>query len=394
NFIGAGVTASSAGVGLVDVTIPGGGGSADAVILSVNQTAHGFVVGDWVRVDAANTYTKAQANSSANADVVGVVTTVVGVDDFEITTEGLATGAWVPSYGANMAVHLSTATAGGTQATAPTTVGTIDKPLGIVIADASSMYVHNYRGRQITNATSGAIVTVPQQMFSGFAAGTQQPSGGTKGDTTKMYVVVAQSGNDTIEKLEKDSLTGIYTQPNVSGLSVPFIWTLAFDASNVYVFNNTSPYSVTRYDLDLGSATTMSVVGAPAVGRYIGSFVNGTQIYAAQDTFGGGALGVIDIFDISGTTLTYNSSLTLTGSPVGTSVYSTMNLVNGEIWMQNSSDLGLIKKFNLSTGAFIQEDRYYPNRTIVGFGYLGAAQTFELIVSDAIEQLEVNTYTI
>jgi hypothetical protein len=70
-----------------------GNATANASVLQVAQTAHGFVVGQAVRFDAtANTYVKAQANLPANAYVEGVVSAVSGVNNFSLTLSGYITG--------------------------------------------------------------------------------------------------------------------------------------------------------------------------------------------------------------------------------------------------------------------------------------------------------------
>lgn len=156
NFTGSGATATQTSPGVVQVDIPGGGGgTAEAVVETVTQTGHGLVEGKWVYISATNTYGYGLATSSATADSVGVITNVVDPNTFEVTTEGFASGAWVPAYGAGNAAHLSTTVAGDTQQFAPTTIGQIDKPVGIIVEDGVKMYVHNYRGRQITAAGIG-----------------------------------------------------------------------------------------------------------------------------------------------------------------------------------------------------------------------------------------------
>ncbi len=61
------------------------------VTISVNQTSHGLSVGNVIRVSGANTYTKALADSAADAEAVGIVTTVVDVNNFIYTLYGYAT---------------------------------------------------------------------------------------------------------------------------------------------------------------------------------------------------------------------------------------------------------------------------------------------------------------
>lgn len=94
------------------------------------QTAHGFVVNNVLRYNGTD-YVLAQADSSVNAEnVVGVVTAVVDANTFRIGLPGFPQGS---GYTPGSTYYLSTATAGGTQTTAPTAAGTVNLPLGVGI---------------------------------------------------------------------------------------------------------------------------------------------------------------------------------------------------------------------------------------------------------------------
>lgn len=58
---------------------------------SVNQVAHGLAVGDVIRFDGVD-YIKAQSNNGDNAEVIGVISSVEGVDDFNYTINGYVSG--------------------------------------------------------------------------------------------------------------------------------------------------------------------------------------------------------------------------------------------------------------------------------------------------------------
>ena len=394
NFLGSGVTATTAGAGLVDVTIPGGG-VTDAVVLSVNQVAHGFVEGDWVRVGGAGTYTKAQANSSTNAEVIGVVTNVVGVNEFELTTEGIVTGAWVPSYGFNQSVFLSTSVAGGTQAVSTSTIGSIDKPLGVIIEDAVSMKVSTYRGRQITSATSGAIVTVPQQFYSGkdMSANRTFTAGG-EGDGTQFYSLTDSIGFDavSIERIDKDPQTGLYRKTSFSsGINTTGgedAAAVTIDDNFVYVIvdrDSTPPFAeLRRFDRDLGSETLMTGLVSPDGARnYQGIAMkkDTNQLYILRpDNV------TVDVHDISGTTVNLVSTFTLTGH-TGNAEPKSFRIVNGELWAQRENT-GNIIRWDIS-GNFVQEDLIvdldfgFGNavrsiNSMYGFGYSEGQSVYEI----------------
>lgn len=60
--------------------------TGDADTMSVTQTAHGFVAGNVLKPLAVNTYEKAQSDSLANAQSVGIVSEVYDANNFEMIT--------------------------------------------------------------------------------------------------------------------------------------------------------------------------------------------------------------------------------------------------------------------------------------------------------------------
>lgn len=137
----------------IDAT--GGGGAADAVTSTISQVAHGFSVGQVVRLDGAS-YVLAQASSAANAETVGVVVTVTDVDNFIITTFGKITG--LSGLTAGEVYFLSATVAGDVTLTAPSTVGQVVKP--VLIADTTTTaFVRDFRGNVLANAADGGSVS-------------------------------------------------------------------------------------------------------------------------------------------------------------------------------------------------------------------------------------------
>jgi len=134
-----GTSAISAG------TIAGGAGGA-TLTEDINQATHGFVVGDWVRLNGTS-YTKAQADSIANVESIGVVTAVADADNFTIQFGGKVEG--LSGLTAGQAYFIDPDTAGGITVTEPTTIGDVSKP--VLVADsATTGYLFNYRGAEIT----------------------------------------------------------------------------------------------------------------------------------------------------------------------------------------------------------------------------------------------------
>jgi hypothetical protein len=150
DFVGAGVVATNVG-SAVTVTIGGGGGgSGESMETAVNQTTHGFSVGN-VLYHNGTIYALADASADATAEVIGIVSAVAGVDDFTITTGGRITGLSGLTVGE---AHFLSETAGAITATQPVTSGAISKP--ILVADsATTAYIFNMRGSVIGSGAEG-----------------------------------------------------------------------------------------------------------------------------------------------------------------------------------------------------------------------------------------------
>ncbi len=120
----------------------------------ITQSSHGFSVGQALYLNST-VYTLAQANSTVAAEVVGVVSSVIDVNRFIITTVGRITG--LSGLTAGSVGWLSDATPGLVTETIVTTIGNVTKP--IWIADTTtSAYVYQERGK-----------ILPNPAFSGFA---------------------------------------------------------------------------------------------------------------------------------------------------------------------------------------------------------------------------------
>lgn len=135
--------------------------SATAVTTSITQTAHGFSVGNIIRSSGvAGQYTKSQANSASNAEVLGYVTAVADANNFTYATEGMvSTG--VPTNTAGTVYFLDPSVAGSLTATKPTTAGQVVKPLLTIETSATMAYFHNFLGILLSAAnTTPYAVTV------------------------------------------------------------------------------------------------------------------------------------------------------------------------------------------------------------------------------------------
>jgi hypothetical protein len=126
-------------------------GTGKTLVREIAQTGHGFILGDIVRLDGSD-YVKAQANNSTNAEVVGIVSRYIGVDDFELTEVGYITG--LSGLSANTVYFLSATVEGTFTETDTLVVGEVSKPL-LQAIDATSCYFFNWRG--IENAEEAPL---------------------------------------------------------------------------------------------------------------------------------------------------------------------------------------------------------------------------------------------
>jgi hypothetical protein len=122
----------------------------DATRHAVNQTGHGFVVGNLVRISSFGFYGFASAASAGAAEVAGMVGQVIDANNFVLVTNG-----WVSGLtGLTNGVYFLDATGSGTMShTEPSTVGQVSKP--VFIADSTtSGYFYNFRGQVIAAAAT------------------------------------------------------------------------------------------------------------------------------------------------------------------------------------------------------------------------------------------------
>lgn len=115
--------------------------SSDELIVTVNQTGHGFIVGNWIRVNTDNTtgpvsYTRAFADTLANSQAVGVVIQVVNANQFVLQFAGYNTGAVTiddmsVALISSTTYYLSNSVMGAITSIDPITTGGVSKPLYI-----------------------------------------------------------------------------------------------------------------------------------------------------------------------------------------------------------------------------------------------------------------------
>lgn len=129
-------------------------GYANNTAKQITQTSHGFSVGQPIRY-SGTTYVLSKADTSSDAEVDGMVGTVIDANNFVLVSIGYITG--LTGLTAGTTYFLSAATAGVLTSTAPSTAGQISKP--IFRADSTtSGYFIDYRG--IAIAASANYVNV------------------------------------------------------------------------------------------------------------------------------------------------------------------------------------------------------------------------------------------
>ena len=196
--------------------------------LSVAQGSHGFVLGDVLKnTSTDNVYAKAQADSGANAEVIGIVTQVVDAGNFVITTSGYVdTAGAVPAATAGTVLFLSPTTAGALTATEPTTAGQISKPLAIIQDNDDTMVFFNWRGALISD------VDLPTQTYITVKLGTEADGDDnrtfsltTGSFTAGKYLSVYKNG-----QLQEESATADYV---TSGTTIAYFNAAVLDTDKI-----------------------------------------------------------------------------------------------------------------------------------------------------------------
>ena len=120
--------------------------------ISVTHSSHGLAVGDVIRPSSTNNqYTKSQADTEANAEVIGIVTTVTDTNNYTMTISGeISAAAAVPNSAAGTVLYLSESSAGALTATEPTTAAQVSKPVAIVTEQNAKMIMLPFRGEKIS----------------------------------------------------------------------------------------------------------------------------------------------------------------------------------------------------------------------------------------------------
>jgi hypothetical protein len=240
---------------------------ADAFI-TVHQHGHGLAVGDVIYCSGANAYTKARADAAATADVVGIVSSSSGADDFVFCAAGrMTTG--VPAVAAGSVLFLSDTTAGALTTTEPTAVGHISLPIAIVTENAVSMIVYSWRGAEIATNTDLPL------------AGGTMSGDITLGENTAVALDPAGSAD---EKYSGITVTGTAGANIVVGdlcyLNSSWKWVLA-DADAATTSGSVALGLCLHAAADT-EETTLLLMGTMRSAAFPASITGGVQLYVSQ----------------------------------------------------------------------------------------------------------------
>jgi hypothetical protein len=156
-------------------------GRTPATTMFVRQSAHGFVAKDVLRHNGAS-WVKAQANTSANAVVGGIVLAVLNSSEFVLGTSGYIAG--LSGLTAGSVHYLSATTAGALTTTAPSII------CPVIIADTSSSGVILGSVSQPAGyATRGTVATSTWTTLSG-------SSTAISGKGWTRFVIIAGGGGN------------------------------------------------------------------------------------------------------------------------------------------------------------------------------------------------------
>jgi hypothetical protein len=289
----------------------GSGGSTSSVTKSINQTSHGFSVGN-VLYYTGSQYAKAQANSDSTSEVVGIVSAVADANNFTLAMVGYVSG--LSGFTAGTTYYLDASTAGALTSTEPLTTGYISKP--VLIADSTtSGYLIESRGIQ-----NAAGVSLPIGDWTQY---TPTYSGMTASSSDMWW----RRYGDTLEVLGRFTLSSTAASEARVGLPNG----LVIDGTKVSSIRAVGNFG--RGNGDGGASTTIdfNALAEPNVSYFtIGVFSsssgfltkqNGSSVFSASDnvTFrasvpisgwssGGGTSPILSLSDWQDYTLTINAS--------------------------------------------------------------------------------------
>ena len=189
------------------------GGSGVSIKDTFTQVGHGFTIGDVVYRKSDSTWQKAQADTIATAESVGIIESVSG-NDFVIVFNGIITT--LSGLVDSTPYFLSDSTAGAYSSTEPSTIGYVSKPVLIAFSTTSGL-VLGYRGAVIGGdvGPTGASITGPTGTLG--ATGSTGASSTVTGPTGPVQTGPTGADSITTGPTGADSLTTGPTGPVQTG---------------------------------------------------------------------------------------------------------------------------------------------------------------------------------
>lgn len=216
---GAGISVTDNGTGGHTIATTGTG-SGEVLEKTFTQAAHGFTVGQVLKSSGVDgEFALAESDVAANADVIGIVTSVPTANTFVLTAQGYQIVTVLPGgtvTGDNL--YLSDSVAGALTLTDPAIAnvpGTISKPLGTVINDSTGLcLIFNQRGQeQQSTPISGGGELVYSDFFTGLSSGVQTIPHGYAGVPSRVEVSYTYIGSGAAGGSGYTSSNGIATGP-------------------------------------------------------------------------------------------------------------------------------------------------------------------------------------
>lgn len=211
-------------------------------LYKITQTSHGFTVGQ-ILIYNGTAYVLAKADTADDAEVIGIVATVIDANNFILQIAGEVTG--LSGLTAGTTYFLSDATAGLLTATVPTANGSISKPLGIAVS-TTALFFYNMRGEVIQASASFPTVTT-----SSWSAG--PPSSPSDGD---LWIASGVDSNGTRWQFQ-------YNAGSASANKWEFI-----GGPPMHVDDQTGGSTTSTSAVDLGGGSTVLTLTPGRAGNY------------------------------------------------------------------------------------------------------------------------------
>ena len=195
----------------VVISSTGGGGtgsSGENVTKTITKFGHGFDEKDVIGF-SGGTYTKAIADGNYDGEIIGIVTDVIDVNNFELTQSGYVTG--LTTLSVSTTYFVSPTVAGNITSTAPSTYGQLVRP--ILIANSTTTgWVLPYPGYILSPpVTGGTGSTGGNDLYTGAT-----PSICTVGGLTSGTELTGKTYTEILQQILVPELCGTITAPSTS----------------------------------------------------------------------------------------------------------------------------------------------------------------------------------